>query len=814
MGKDDDPTFSISKEMASHSSLPRSKRNMSDEEYRESIIQRTMHALSVSEEFTQLLVKRMEQNENLQKQLPKSDERSSKGSARGRKRKANNAPSVKSKQPRSNEESVPSGGTTYINAQNLEVSIRQPKLLEGAIMRDYQLDGLEWLVALDLNGANGILADEMGLGKTVQVIALICFLVEMGVGGEAPFLVIGPLSTLHNWVAEFQNFAPKIPVLLYHGNQQQRNLLKGGILKKSTVGKADTYPVIITSYETPLRDKSLRKINWRYLIVDEGHRLKNHKCLLVNELRRFNTTNRLLLTGTPLQNNMTELWSLLNFILPNIVNDIDVFECWFDASFLQASDANEKIVEAEAKDKVVTTLHKILKPFLLRRVKADVGLNLPPKKEIIIYAQMTDWQNRLYSAIVEKTIYKLMGRKEAWEDPYALEKAARRSAKFESSDLEQEVTENDSLNTLRRSTRRTAVPVNSGDYKLLARGIPLSTFRDGPLFCHEDSWGPEESCDKLLEGLAGPDEEFITEVRIRNPVSALRQICNHPYLASFPVIPGTRMLKIDENIIHRSGKLQILDAMLTRLKRNGHKVLIFSNFKIMLDIIEDYFIMKDYQYTRLDGSCDLADRQESIKKFNSEDDVFGFLISTRAGGLGINLVAADTVIIYDSDWNPQCDLQAQDRCHRIGQTKPVAVYRFVVRGTMDEHLVNCAEKKKQLDKVVIQHGKFKNIKKNDVVSLDELRNLLQPKDKTEAVFKNGLVYSEEELDVLCDRNALFSSKLKDEVDAELDDAPSIHLSDIDSTSECSDSQDAISLSSHTTTETNSTDSGFSGSSAF
>lgn len=784
------------------------KMKMSEEEYRQSIIQRTLHALSISEQFTQLLVKRMEQNESLQKQLPTSPPVTNKSTRqtvkRGGKRKAQNAPlEPKSKLKRGDERSELPVGTTYINAQKLEVSTRQPKLLEGAVMRDYQLDGLEWLVALDLNGANGILADDMGLGKTIQVISLVCFLVEMGVGGEAPFLVIGPLSTLHNWVAEFQKFAPKIPVVLYHGSQQERNLLKSSILKKSRVGKVETYPVIITSYEIPLRDISLRKINWRYLIIDEGHRLKNHKCLLVKELKRYQSTNRLLLTGTPLQNNMTELWSLLNFILPNIVNDMDVFECWFDASFLQASDAKEKIVQAEEKDKVLTTLHKILKPFLLRRVKADVGLNLPPKKEIVVYAQMTDWQSRLYSAIVDKTFYTLQGRKPSVQDPVALEKSLRHSTQLE------KVADSEEAPPCRRSRRLSTV--TSGDYKLLASGIPLNAIREGPMCYHEDSWDPEESCDKLLEGLAGPDEAFVTDIKIGHPVSALRQICNHPYLASFPVVPGTRILKIDENVIHRSGKMQILDAMLTRLKKNGHKVLIFSNFKIMLDIIEDYLDIKKYNYTRLDGSRDLADRQENIKKFNSDEDVFVFLISTRAGGLGINLVAADTVIIYDSDWNPQADLQAQDRCHRIGQTKPVAVYRLIVRGTIDEKIIICADKKKQLDKLVIQHGKFKNVKQNEVVSLEELRELLQPKDRNEAIFENGLVYSEKELDVLCDRTALFSRQ-DEESNVESEDAPSVHLSDIDSTSECSDSQDAISLSSHTASEANSADSGFGASS--
>ncbi|KAE8744936.1 hypothetical protein FOCC_FOCC008436 [Frankliniella occidentalis] len=883
----DDPTFNYHEELRAQrgQTSGTNKIDMTSEEHRESIIQRTMHALSVSEKFTELLVKRMDQSDDVRQLLPDVD--SAPKDSNGKKRKACESPEGKSKKmKKENDGSAQATDSTYVNEQNLRVSNRQPKLLSGAVMRDYQLDGLDWLVALDLNGANGILADEMGLGKTLQVISLISFLVEMGVGSEAPFLVIGPLSTLHNWVAEFHKFSPKIPVILFHGSKEERIPLSRKILEKRKVNDIETYPVVITSFEIPLRDAYLRTINWRYLVIDEGHRLKNHKCLLIKELRRYRSTNRLLLTGTPLQNNMTELWSLLNFILPNIVTDMDVFECWFDSSFLDASDRNEKIVQAEEKNKVLTTLHKILKPFLLRRVKADVGLNIPPKKEIIIYAPMTKWQNRLYSAVADKTLYSLQGKKKDLDDPVALARAIRRNSKIFMSEAtsptaEQDVLADDSRGAVKqnllspknsskpttsrtrsdqanlselsspRSTRNTPksspamrsssrvkksttvkdesqssemlptprrarrrCTVQSGDYKLLANGVPLNAIREEPIYCEDDSCDEDIVPDKLLEGLAEPDEEFVTEMKIGHPVSMLRQICNHPYLASFPVIPGTRMLKIDDQIVQRSGKMQVLDAMLQRLKRNGHKVLIFSNFTKMLDIIEDYLLMREYQYTRLDGTRDLSDRQKNIKKFSVDEDVFIFLISTRAGGLGINLVAADTVIIYDSDWNPQVDLQAQDRCHRIGQTKPVAVYRFVVKGTIDQHILDRAETKKQLDKLVIQHGKFKNLKKNEVFSLQELKELLESKDKNEIDIESGLAYTNEELDVLCDRAAVFALDKNEETspsEANSETAPKLEvLSDIDAASEGSDSQDAFSLSSEPVSETSSSHSLVSG----
>ncbi|KAK3911174.1 Lymphoid-specific helicase [Frankliniella fusca] len=844
----DDPTFNYQEELRAQRGISSQtlKSEMTPEEHRESIIQRTMHALSVSEKLTELIVKRMHQSDSMRKSMV--DAESSAVDQPGKKRKAGKSPGEKSQKFRKeNDGSAQVMDSTYVNEKNLRVSNRQPKLLEGAVMRDYQLDGLDWLVTLDLNGANGILADEMGLGKTIQVISLISFLVEVGVGSEAPFLVIGPLSTLHNWVAEFKNFSPKIPVILFHGSKEERMSLRRKILKKCPVNdEIETFPVVVTSFEIPLRDAYLRTINWRYLVIDEGHRLKNHKCLLVKELRRYRSTNRLLLTGTPLQNNMTELWSLLNFILPNIVTDMDVFECWFDPSFLDASDASEKIVQAEEKNKVLSTLHKILKPFLLRRVKADVGLNIPPKKEITIYAPMTKWQTRLYSAVADKTLRSLQGKRKDLDDPEALARAIRRSSKIceeisspqadtdtshtspalrSSSRLRKsKSSEGDCAPSYSQSSETLPMPrrtrgkgiVQSGDYKLLANGVPLNAIREEPVYFEDDSFDEDIATDKLLEGLAEPNEEFVTEMKISHPVSMLRQICNHPYLASFPVIPGTRMLKVDEQVVQRSGKMQILDAILQRLQRNGHKVLIFSNFTKMLDIIEDYLLMRKYQYTRLDGTRDLTNRQINIKKFNSDEEVFVFLISTRAGGLGINLVAADTVIIYDSDWNPQADLQAQDRCHRIGQTKPVVVYRFVVKGTIDQHIINRAETKKQLDKLVIQHGKFKNWKKNEMVSLQELRELLESKDRNEIDIDNGLGYTSEELDVLCDRGAVFTSDKKEEaspceVGSEEIAETIAALSDLETESEGSDSQDAFSLRSEPVSDSSSFHSQTSGS---
>ncbi|KAK3927754.1 Lymphocyte-specific helicase [Frankliniella fusca] len=642
----------------------------------------------------------------------------------------------------------------------------QPSLVVGAVMRDYQLDGLEWLVALDQCGANGILADEMGLGKTLQVISLISFLLEEGDGNGDHFLVIAPLSTVQNWILEFKKFAPQVPVIRFHGSKEERLPMRYKILKRSKVNnKIKSFPVVITSYDTLLQDHFLRRINWRYIAIDEGQRLKNPQCLLLKELKKYTFSRCCILTGTPVQNNLTELWSLLNFLLPNKIPDLDEFLKWFDCSFL----AEENFDVAEENSKLFNNLHKasfnkkenmhfiivILKPFLLRRVKADVGLNLPPKKEIVVYATMTKWQERLYSAVVDRTLDLLQGKKRELECPKEIVRDIKR----------QKLTSGvESLNNEIEIERPTSRPrrqcvAQPGDYLLVQKGVSMETIR---MVEHRNDCHDEVVTDKLLEGLVEPDEEFITDIKMGNPMQAMRLICSHPYTVSYPVMPGTRWFQIDERVVERSGKMKILDAMLKRLKSNGHKVLIFSVFTKMLDVIEDFVEMRGYRYTRLDGTRDIADRQENIEAFNSDDDIFVFLISTRAGGLGINLVAADTVILYDSDWNPQVDLQAQDRCHRIGQTKPVAIYRLIIKGSFDDHLLDVAERKKKLDKLVVQHGKFRNLRKTDIISVQELKELLeQAKNQNKIDPSTGLVYTNEELDALCDRAAVFDKDEKE-----------------------------------------------------
>uniref|UniRef100_A0A8C5QCV1 Proliferation-associated SNF2-like protein n=1 Tax=Leptobrachium leishanense TaxID=445787 RepID=A0A8C5QCV1_9ANUR len=602
------------------------------------------------------------------------------------------------------------------------IPYQQPKYFTGGVMRWYQVEGMEWLRMLWENGINGILADEMGLGKTVQCIATISMMVERGVPG--PFLVCGPLSTLPNWMSEFRRFSPEVPVLLYHGNPQERRALARKIGQRH--GSMKIHPVVITSFEIAMRDRpALQHTSWKYMILDEGHRIKNMNCRLIQELKRFHSDNKLLLTGTPLQNNLAELWSLLNFLLPDVFDDLRSFEAWFDISGITQNAAD--IVAKEREQNVLHMLHQILTPFLLRRLKCDVTLEVPPKREVIVYAPLTQKQETFYKAIVNRTIEKMLGQKQAKETIIASPaggRCKRRSRKFV-------------------------------DYSELDKETPTDL---------------EKLINKLLKQQEVEAERPSLEVslpvdaevnlKMKNVMMLLRKCCNHPYLIEYPLDRATQEFKVDKELVNSSGKFLVLDRLLPEMKKRGHKVLIFSQMTMMLDILMDYCYYKKFQFSRLDGSMSYAEREENMRSFNTDPDVFIFLVSTRAGGLGINLTAADTVIIYDSDWNPQADLQAQDRCHRIGQTKPVVVYRLVTANTIDQKIVERAAAKRKLEKLVIHKNKFKGgqtgmNQSKSCLDPKELMELLQSRDhEREVKGSTEKVISDKDLELLLDRSDL------------------------------------------------------------
>uniref|UniRef100_A0AAY4EIK7 Proliferation-associated SNF2-like protein n=1 Tax=Denticeps clupeoides TaxID=299321 RepID=A0AAY4EIK7_9TELE len=606
-----------------------------------------------------------------------------------------------------------------INGQ--PVPAQQPHLFTGGVMRWYQVEGTEWLRMLWENGINGILADEMGLGKTVQVIGHIAMMLEKKVLG--PYLVVGPLSTLPNWISEFKRFTPDVSVVLYHGNIMERhNLIKK--LRKPR-GPLQMCPVVVTSFEIAMRDrKKLQMFHWRFLIVDEGHRIKNMNCRLVRELKSLQTDNKLLLTGTPLQNNLAELWSLLNFLLPDVFDDLKSFESWFDINSF-SSDA-ENIITSKREQEILHMLHQILTPFLLRRLKSDVTLEVPPKKEIVIYAPLTPLQEALYKAIADRSIANMLGQDKDSVDTVALSSTGRP----------------------RRRTRRTV------DYSEVSAGTASDL---------------EKCIDKLQKemdlrsvNVLLPQDSQIN-LKLQNILMMLKRCCNHAYLIQYPLNPATGEFRIDEELVKASGKFLVLDRMLPELKKRGHKVLIFSQMTSLLDILMDYCYLRDYKYSRLDGKMKIAERDENIRKFSEDPEIFLFLLSTRAGGLGINLTAADTVIIYDSDWNPQADLQAQDRCHRIGQTKPVLVYRLITANTIDQNILERASAKRKLEKMVIHKKKFKGGAaelKQDKNALDasELLELLKSRDYDAVKNTKGKVISDKDLEFLLDRSDLMGMR--------------------------------------------------------
>ena len=527
---------------------------------------------------------------------------------------------------------------------NKDMSFKQPPNMTGGAeklkLRDYQELGAQWLEGLVFNGLNGILADEMGLGKTIQVIAVIAHLKHQGMSG--PFLVVAPLSTLRNWEFEFERWCPGMNTLLYHGTRAEREEMrisrmgmtksKNGVSHKkvANAGKDQDFPIIITSYDILMRDAAnFRKFEWAYLVVDEGHRLKNKDCKLMRELKSLQTNQRLLLTGTPLQNNLSELWSLLNFLMPDAFDDLSFFQAWFGWDSREEDEMTKKITRGAESDDIVNKLHRILSPFMMRRLKTDVTKELPDKKEIVVYVGMTESQSQLYKMIL---------------------------------------TDMSGLSTMLTNSAKS---------------------------------GGRSSSKGLM-----------------NRLMQLRKCCNHPYL--FADSEDT-----DENMVEMSGKLKLLDVLMKDFFQNGHKVLIFSQFTSMLDIIQDYFWLRNWsnRVCRIDGSVKMNERQEQINEFNDDkSDKSVFLLSTRAGGVGINLASADTVIIFDSDWNPHMDTQAQDRAHRIGQKKNVMIYRLIMEGSVELKILERANAKRSLERLAMA-GNFGSSRHNKSKRKDAIKSM-------------------------------------------------------------------------------------------
>ncbi|KAI4283915.1 MAG: hypothetical protein L6R35_005032, partial [Caloplaca aegaea] len=591
----------------------------------------------------------------------------------------------------------------------------QPKLISGGKMREYQLEGLTWLSCLYEVGLNGILADEMGLGKTVQLISFLAFLRERRTFG--PFLVLGPLSTVTNWVNEFKRWAPKIPVVMYHGTPQTRTQIRKQQLKGNASG--EKFPVVCTSYEICMRDKKyLANIQWRFIVVDEGHRLKNFNCKLVKELKQYPADSRMILTGTPLQNNLTELWSLLNFLLPQAFSDLEQFEAAFDLSDSHGKDGEDTVVLKSTKRKeIINSLHSILKPFLLRRVKADVEHNLPKKREYILYAPLTPLQKEIYREIKEGNIRTYLEEKAIERisgvnldaKPAGAKRKAPGSGKATPSKSHKSSRDSTPASSIRRTQakRKTYAEVSDAQF---FKHLEDDDDASSNLSSAEPSSPANDDDSNAEEQNLRAARREVSHKALQNPIMQLRLACNTPHHFHYPFSPTQDP---DDTLITASGKMLLLDRLLPHLFALNHKVILFSQFSQQLDFLYEYAtILRGWTVCRIDGGVKAEDRAAQIEDFNSRPECRLFLLSTRAGGLGINLTAADTVVLFDSDWNPQQDLQAQDRAHRIGQKRPVIVYRLATQGTVEQTLLEKADGKRRLERVVIQKEKFRNFRRN------------------------------------------------------------------------------------------------------
>ncbi|XP_053675987.1 chromodomain-helicase-DNA-binding protein Mi-2 homolog [Anopheles nili] len=486
----------------------------------------------------------------------------------------------------------------------------QPPYLDETGMRlhPYQLEGINWLRYSWANGTDTILADEMGLGKTIQTATFLYSLYKEG-HCKGPFLVAVPLSTIINWEREFETWAPDFYCITYVGDKESRSVIRENELsfEEGAVrgGKASRirassikFNVLLTSYELISIDAAcLGSIDWSVLVVDEAHRLKSNQSKFFKVLNAYNIAYKLLLTGTPLQNNLEELFHLLNFLNKNKFNELAEFQNEFaDIS----------------KEEQVKRLHEMLGPHMLRRMKADVLKNMPTKSEFIVRVELSPLQKKYYKYILTRNY--------------------------------------EALN-----------PKGGGG-----------------------------ACSLI------------------NIMMDLKKCCNHPYL--FAAAAEEAQLGPGGNyelqsLTKAAGKLVLLEKMLKLLKSQGHRVLIFSQMTKMLDILEDFLEGLGYKYERIDGGITGSIRQEAIDRFNAPGaPQFCFLLSTRAGGLGINLATADTVIIYDSDWNPHNDIQAFSRAHRIGQANKVMIYRFVTRNSVEERVTQVAKRKMMLTHLVVRPG--------------------------------------------------------------------------------------------------------------
>jgi DNA helicase INO80 len=749
------------------------------------------------------------------------------------------------------------GELNFQNPSSLQkTDVKQPEMLTCQL-KEYQLKGLNWLVNLYEQGINGILADEMGLGKTVQSISVMAYLAEMhNIWG--PFLVIAPASTLHNWQQEIQKFAPRLKALPYWGNAKDRKVLRKFWERKKITYREDApFHVLITSYQLVVQDAQyFQRMTWQYMILDEAQAIKSSQSSRWKSLLGFHCRNRLLLTGTPIQNNMQELWALLHFIMPTLFDSHDEFSEWFSKDIESHAQSNTKLNEDQLR-----RLHMILKPFMLRRIKKHVQKELGDKIELDEFCDLTYRQRAYYSSLrnkislmdlIEKANFgddqdtatlmnlvmqfrKVCNHPDLFERAdtasplsfsywaetasfvregqnvdvvysvrnmieYKLPRLVYRDGRLDVAGPDNEragwrgraldhmmnvfspehITESSrtggAFSWLRFADVSAAEVYRTSRQGLFQRAVDLKRARRhlGRLNVPYDDYAPahslfnivaradrrplaevcpegrmasllnvaanvvDESGIQYIEPCAWPlasappitvdcstmathyeTRDFLFNVHNRAALYGVTQAMDEALveqrapLDRYPVSdmlppPGQRKSRFTHitvpsmrRFVSDCGKLARLDALLKQLKEGGHRVLLYFQMTRMIDLMEEYLTYRNYKYCRLDGSTKLEDRRDTVADFQTRSDIFVFLLSTRAGGLGINLTAADTVIFYDSDWNPTIDSQAMDRAHRLGQTRQVTVYRLITRGTIEERIRKRALQKEEVQRVVI-----------------------------------------------------------------------------------------------------------------
>ncbi|NWJ02370.1 ERCC6 protein, partial [Crypturellus undulatus] len=495
----------------------------------------------------------------------------------------------------------------------------------------YQQTGVRWLWELHCQQAGGILGDEMGLGKTIQIIAFLAGLSYSKIRtrgsnyrqGLGPTVIVCPATVMHQWVKEFHTWWPPFRVAVLHETGSYTNK-KVKLIREI----ASCQGILITSYSyIRLMQDNIHSYDWHYVILDEGHKIRNPNAAVTLACKQFRTPHRIILSGSPMQNNLKELWSLFDFVFPGKLGTLPVFMEQFSVPITMGGYSNASPVQVKTAYKCACVLRDTINPYLLRRMKADVkmSLSLPDKNEQVLFCRLTDEQRQVYQNFIDsKEVYQIL----------------------------------------------------NGDMQ-------------------------------IFSGLV-----------------ALRKICNHPDLFSggprtFKGLPDTEVEETDQfGYWKRSGKMIVVESLLKIWHKQGHRVLFFTQSRQMLQILEVFVRERNYSYLRMDGTTTIASRQPLITRYNEDKSIFIFLLTTRVGGIGVNLTGADRVIIYDPDWNPSTDTQARERAWRIGQKKQVTVYRLLTAGTIEEKIYHRQIFKQFLTNRVLKDPKQRRFfKSNDLYEL-------------------------------------------------------------------------------------------------